>query len=289
MKKIIAIIALSLVLTGCSSSTKITSKVTDPDEVSVTIDGIKITKQSIYETLLSSYGANTVIDNALQIIAKSEITDETAIQSKIDSTLENYATTLGGEEALLTYAQSSGYESIDAFVDNVLRSSLMQTMLIQKYITENFETLASTYGYSYIKYFSVDSEETALSIIGSINDENTFETVALQYTETEPAELLSYTEAATSAIDANITSLALGFTKEGVYSVPVLLTDGTYAVIKVSNVDRESFRTAIEDNLLTISAVTTEAETFYFKKYNFEVFEKGLSNDIKAINSDYLN
>ena len=56
MKKILIIMALVLVISGCSSKTPITSKVDNGSGVVATVNGINVTKQDIYTTLLASSG-----------------------------------------------------------------------------------------------------------------------------------------------------------------------------------------------------------------------------------------
>ena len=290
MKKLLLLASLTLILTGCSNSTKITSKISDGSTtIATTNNSISITKQQIYESLLSTYGANKVIDKSLQAIADAEITDTSSIDQKVNDTISSYSNMLGGESGLLSYVQSSGYDSIDAYKEEVLIPNAKQTLLIQKYIDDNFSTLADTYGYSYIQYFTVSTESDALSIINSIdNGESTFDDEATKANGSVPDQVLSYTKASSSTLDSSIAAIAKQFTTVGMYSVPVSLSDGTYAVINVKDVDRDSHKDEIEKSLLSISDVTSEGEAYYLNKYNFEVYEKGIVEDIKNINENYI-
>ncbi|MFQ6862891.1 MAG: hypothetical protein ACLROI_14850 [Beduini sp.] len=291
MKKTMIIAAVALLLSGCTSNkTTITSKVTDGDNIAVkTENGIELTKQKIYESLLSTYGANKVVNEALLIAANIEVTDTEAINNKVNETIKSYTDMLGGEDKLLEYVKSNGFDSIDSYKAEMIEPSVKQTLMIQKYIEENFDTLAEKYGYAYIRYFSVDNESDAISYIGKIdNGEMTFEDAANEATGSVPDKKLTYTKASTSTVDSSIAKMSTSFTTEGMYSVPVALSDGKYAVINVMDTDRQANKDAIVTSLLAITDVTSEAEVHYLKAYQFEVFEKGLAEDIKGINENYL-
>ncbi len=291
MKKTMIIAAVALLLSGCTSNkTTITSKVTDGDNIAVkTENGIELTKQKIYESLLSTYGANKVVNEALLIAANIEVTDTEAINNKVNETIKSYTDMLGGEDKLLEYVKSNGFDSIDSYKAEMIEPSVKQTLMIQKYIEENFDTLAEKYGYAYIRYFSVDNESDAISYIGKIdNGEMTFEDAANEATGSVPDKKLTYTKASTSTVDSSIAKMSTSFTTEGMYSVPVALSDGKYAVINVMDTDRQANKDAIVTSLLAITDVTSEAEAHYLKAYQFEVFEKGLTEDIKGINENYL-
>ena len=291
MKKTMIIAAVALLLSGCTSNkTTITSKVTGGDNIAVkTENGIELTKQKIYESLLSTYGANKVVNEALLKAANIEVTDTEAIDNKVNETIKSYTDMLGGEDKLLEYVKSNGYDSLDSYKAEMIEPSVKQTLMIQKYIEENFDTLAEKYGYAYIRYFSVDNESDAISYISKIdNGEMTFEDAANEATNSVPDKKLTYTKASTSTVDSSIAKMSTSFTTAGMYSVPVALSDGKYAVINVMDTDRQANKDAIVTSLLAVTDVTSEAEVHYLKTYQFEVFEKGLVEDIKGINENYL-
>ena len=292
MNKKLILAVTALVLTGCSSnSTKITSQVTDGSNVVASIEsnGIQLTKQDVYESLLSTYGANLVVNKSLQAIADTVITDTERVNSEVDTMISSYKSMLGGEEGLLEYVQSSGYESIDDYKAKVLEPNVKQSLLTEKYVDENFTTLAETYGYSYIQYFTMPTESEAMTVISQISSgETTFDDAATANAGSVPEQVLCYTEASSSTVDSSISRMAAQFTIEGIFSVPVSLSDGTYAVINVVSVDREANRDAIIDSLVTITDVTNESNAYYLNNNNFEVYEEGLVSDIKTINENYI-
>lgn len=290
MKKLITLMSLILIISGCSSNkTPITSKVSNGEEVIATVNGVDITKQYIYETLLASAGANQVVDHSLQVIANKLITDEEKINSKVNETIDSYKTMLGGEDKLNDYINSNGYESLDKFKEEQVIPSVKITLLIEQYITDNFEELAKTYGYSYIQTFTVDKEEDAKDLISKINSgEITFADAAKEKTEKDPANILCYTKASSSTIDSNIAAKATAFTEVGLYLTPIKTSGSKYAIVNVVDTDRKAHQNEITSSLLGITQVNSDAQAHYLSTNNFKVFEKGLAQDIKSVNENYL-
>lgn len=290
MKKTTLILAMTLLLSGCSSNkTAIISKVTDGQNVVVKTNDIEITKQDIYESLLSTYGASKVVNDALLKISNIEVTDTETINNKVNEMISSYTEMLGGETQFQDYVKANGYDSIDTYKKEIVEPSVKQTLMIQSYMEDNYDTLAEKYGYAYIRYFSVDNESDALNYIDKIDKgEITFEDAANEATSSVPDKKLTYTKASTSTVDSNIAKMSASFTTNGMYSVPVALSTGKYAVIEVVDIDRVTNKDAIVASLLTIKEETAAAEAHYLNTYKFEVFEKGLEEDIKVLNKDYL-
>ncbi len=290
MKKTTLILAMTLLLSGCSSNkTAIISKVTDGQNVVVKTNDIEITKQDIYESLLSTYGASKVVNDALLKISNIEVTDTETINNKVNEMISSYTEMLGGETQFQDYVKANGYDSIDTYKKEIVEPSVKQTLMIQSYMEDNYDTLAEKYGYAYIRYFSVDNESDALNYIDKIDKgEITFEDAANEATSSVPDKKLTYTKASTSTVDSNIAKMSASFTTNGMYSVPVALSTGKYAVIEVVDTDRVTNKDAIVASLLTIKEETAAAEAHYLNTYKFEVFEKGLEEDIKVLNKDYL-
>lgn len=73
------------------------------------------------------------------------------------------------------------------------------------------------------------------------------------------------------------------------YSVPVSLSDGSYAIIDVVETDPNNMKEEVLEDLQSNETITSEAEAYYLNKYNFQVNEKILADAIKEIDEDYLS
>lgn len=290
MKKIITMLTLVLALSGCASKkTPITSVVTDQDTVVATINGTKVTKKDVYQKLLASSGSNLVVDHSLQVIANQLITDETLINEKAQETIDAYIKMLGSEEAFNKYLTTNSYDSVEAFKAEQVIPSVKITLLIKQYVEDNFTTLANEYGYSYIQSFKVDTESEAMEIISKISSgEVTFAEAAKTKTDKEPENVLCYTAAPSSVVDSKIALNALKFDTVALYTTPIATSDSKYAIVNVVDVDREANKEEIVNSLLGIQSVNSSAQAHYLTENNFTVYEKGIEEEIKATNKNYL-
>ena len=56
----------------------------------------------------------------------------------------------------------------------------------------------------------------------------------------------------------------------------------------VYNTDTSEVEDDIKSNLSSISDMSTKMETYYLKKYNFDVYESAIKDEIKESNEDYF-
>ena len=98
-------------------------------------------------------------------------------------------------------------------------------------------------------------------------------------------------KSATTTVDKKIIKALSKFTSlktDGVYKEAVKLSTGKYAVVYVYNTDKSAQKNDIVENLLNLGDVKTDIESYYLKKYNFEVHDQDVFNNLKANNPEYL-
>ena len=293
MKKLTILAASALLLAGCSGSSTtsgIDTKISD-DKTVITIDGIEITKQNVFETLLSQYGPDQILNEALQAIADVEITDQSAVDERVQSTLASYESYFSEDNTFEDYVTTTlGYESVDDYANQVIRPSQLQQELLYKYIDDNFDDLVAEYGFVYVRYFTTETESDAMKAISAI-DEGTmsFEDCAASYEATPTDTTLISTIYDGDAIDSNVASNACAFTTEAMYGVPIALSDGTYAVIQVVSKDLSNAADDIDSAFADNEDFVIDVECYYLKKYNFTVYESTLKDGIDEISEEYLS
>lgn len=292
MKKVTLTVLAMLMLAGCSTNSgSIDTKISD-DKTLVEVDGIKINKQDLFELFLDSNGANYVLSEGMLAIADSLITDTKEVEAKVEETVKEYASILGGEDKLNEYIKSMGYKDLEDYKATALLPSAKNTMLTQMYIDDNYEALLTEYGYSQIRYFTMDVESEAMTTIAKIdNGEMTFEDAANANGGKVPDTQLISTNYTSSNVDSNIIQMATSFTRKGMYSAPITLSSGKYAVIQVVNTDFSSdeFKETISSELLNVESFIIKVEAFYLKKYNFEVYEPTVKDAITEISGEYFS
>ena len=147
--------------------------VKDGDSAVVKTGDVTITKDDLYEYFLDNDGLNMTLNSAINYVADQEITDEDAINSKVEELKQQYLQYASTSD-LETYAKDAGYESEDDFVKQILEPNAKIQLLQEKFVEDNFKSLVKEYKVKYLKYFTVDTESQALKIIKDCTSEESF-------------------------------------------------------------------------------------------------------------------
>ena len=239
--------------------------VKDGDSTVVKTGDVTITKDDLYEYFLDNDGLNMTLNSAINYVADQEITDEDAINSKVEELKQQYLQYAGTSD-LETYAKDAGYESEDDFVKQILEPNAKIQLLQEKYVEDNFKSLVKEYKVKYLKYFTVDTESQALKIIKDCTSEESF----------------------TNYFNENSGTDAGKFTKDGIYAKAIKTSESKYAIVWVYNTDKSNLKDEIKKSLTSISNFSTKCETSYLRKYNFDVYEPSIKKKIKKSSKDYF-
>lgn len=283
-KKIFPLAIVATLLVGCSSSsaTTYTSEIKGGDKTIATADDVKISKNDVYHYLLKEYGSSEVLSLALTYIADQELTDKDAVQTRINEKVASFTENL--TTSLEEYAKQYGYETEQEYIDGVLTLGVKQTMLKEKYIKDNYDDLVKEYKVKYLKIITLDTESAALSLIDKVKDGSDFDTLMTENNGTDAGMVTTKT----SSVDSKIIKKLDKFTKDGIYNKVIKTSESKYAVVYVYNTDKKDLKDEIITNLASVSDMSTKMETYYLKKYNFDVYESAIKDEIKESNEDYF-
>ena len=64
--------------------------------------------------------------------------------------------------------------------------------------------------------------------------------------------------------------------------------ESKYAVVWVYNTDKSNLKDEIKKGLTSLSDFTTKCETYYLRKYNFDVYEPSIKKAIKKTSKNYF-
>ena len=293
MKKTMILLTSMMLLTACQKQDTFTGQVDNGDEIVISCqDNLSITRQKVYEDLASSYGANYLVNLALQKAASFEVIDNEKVNQEVENTIETYKTLMGDD--LDAYAKANlGFDTFETYKEKVLVPSMRQKLMIENYSEENFEKLAKENSYVKLRMIKVNDQQTAVTVIGKISsDEISFEDAVKEYstdstTKSKNGEL-SVVSILSTNVDSSIASLTPQLTAVALYSAPVTLSDGTYAIIDVQETDINVLKDDILKDLKVNDSITQEAEAFYLNKYNFKVSDPVLKKAVQEINKDYI-
>ncbi len=235
--------------------------VSNGDKAIVKTADITVTKDDIYNYLLDNDGSNMTLNTAINYVADKEITDQDAINSKVDE-LKNQYLQYAGTSDLNTYAIDAGYKDEDDFIKQVITPNAKLQLLQEKYVDKNFKSLVKQYKVKYIK---------------DITDETSFTTYFDENSGTDAGMVTKKS----SDLDSKIVKKLDKFTKDGIYAKAIKTSESKYAVVWVYNTDKSNLKDEIKKGLTSLSDFTTKCETYYLRKYNFDVYEPSIKKAIK--------
>ena len=227
--------------------------VKDGDSEVVKTGDVTITKDDLYEYFLDNDGLNMTLNSAINYVADQEITDEDAINSKVEELKQQYLQYASTSD-LETYAKDAGYESEDDFVKQILEPNAKIQLLQEKFVIKD-----CTSEESFTNYFNENSGTDA----GLVTKES-------------------------SSVDSKIIKKLDKFTKDGIYAKAIKTSESKYAIVWVYNTDKSNLKDEIKESLTSISNFSTKCETSYLRKYNFDVYEPSIKKKIKKSSKDYF-
>ena len=229
--------------------------VKDGDSAVVKTGDVTITKDDLYEYFLDNDGLNMTLNSAINYVADQEITDEDAINSKVEELKQQYLQYAGTSD-LETYAKDAGYESEDDFVKQILEPNAKIQLLQEKYVEDNFKSLVKEYKVKYLKYFTVDTESQALKIIKDCTSEESFTNYFNENSGTDAGLVTKES----SSVDSKIIKKLDKFTKDGIYAKAIKTSESKYAIVWVYNTDKSNLKDEIKESLTSISNFSLETK-----------------------------
>ena len=233
--------------------------VKDGDSAVVKTGDVTITKDDLYEYFLDNDGLNMTLNSAINYVADQEITDEDAINSKVEELKQQYLQYAGTSD-LETYAKDAGYESEDDFVKQILEPNAKIQLLQEKYVEDNFKSLVKEYKVKYLKYFTVDTESQALKIIKDCTSEESFTNYFNENSGTDAGLVTKES----SSVDSKIIKKLDKFTKDGIYAKAIKTSESKYAIVWVYNTDKSNLKDEIKKSLTSISNFSGNDKKYLF-------------------------
>lgn len=298
-KSIAMIVVIVLIIAGCftgyiitKNSDGYTTKVSGNKDV-ITGD-VTVSKQGYFEYLLDQSGAQKTVDNAYNAITNKELPSKT-YQSQIDEEVkkleDSYKSYMGSVES---YATSLGYKDVKTFREEFVTPTAKKTVLKNKYLKEQYNTILKNYTPAYIKTITVEKESIALKLIKQATSQEAFDKLMKDaaYSSNANDYKLVTSKTDTTTLNKRIKNKLSKFSSmknDGVYPTVIKQSTKKYVVVYVYNTDKNKNKDTYINDLGSISDIDSDAEIFYLKKYKFTVYDKKLKKEIKAINKKYIN
>jgi foldase protein PrsA len=277
----------ALLLTGCSGAT---ATIKDKSDTIMTIGNTTITKEDEYKSLKISNGSDMTMELVKQAIYKKEVKVTKKMKKSAKETLESYESSMDNFEDQL---KSLGYSSKKEYKNKVLIPSLQAEALTKKYFTDAKTEITKKYKPSKAKIIQCENKANAKKALKALKKGTDVTEVANQYMVDSATfygeEQLVTTE--TSSLPTRLINKLYKAKKAGVIDeVFDNTSSGTsyaYVAVLVDN-DYDNIKSDVISELSSEDDITEACLIYYLKKYNFEVHDQDIFDDLKTNNPTYL-
>lgn len=288
MKKTpILFVCAAMMLAGCSGAT---ATIKDKDETIMTIGDTKYTKGDEYELLKISTGSDLTMELVKQAIYKQEVKVTKEMKEKAQEQVNNYKENMENFDKQI---HSLGYKNSKQYMNKVLIPSLQASELTEKYFTDAKKDIQKKYKPSKARIIQCENKATAKKALKALKSGTDPEEVAQQYmidsakySGKETLITTKTTDLSTRLINTLSKTKKAGVIDE-VFTNESSGTTYAYVAVLVSN----TYKDIKDDVYTTLSSdddVTKACLVYYLKKYNFEVHDQDVFNNLKTNNPEYL-
>ncbi len=264
MKKIVAILAALLLITGCSDAYA---------EVKNSVDFVKvgndtISSEDIYPSLVEYYGIEYVINFIHKVIYDAEVTDYD-LQARIDEEIAKAKETDGDE-----YYKTQGFDTEDEYLV-LITDVLIYEAIIKNYVNTNFENLVNSYLPVKMRVADFTDKETAEQAIKELKAGEGFNDVLDgKFTELYKGEEKVYSTLDT--LPSEVVSYAMYADRPNIPDSPISTSDGRFYVVQITNTDPETFKEDIVDSFINHSPIIQGGMNYYTNKLGITFHDKAI-------------
>ncbi|WP_295567147.1 hypothetical protein [uncultured Holdemanella sp.] len=288
MKKTpILFVCAALMLTGCSGAT---ATISDKDKTIMTIGNTTYTKGDEYDLLKISTGTDLTMELVKQSIYKKEVKVTKSMKKKAQKQIDNYKENMSDFNDQI---KSLGYNSTDAYMNKVLIPSLQASELTEKYFTDAKKDIQKKYKPSKARIIQCENKATAKKALKALKNGTDPEEVAKQYmvdsakySGKETLVTTKTTDVSTRLINTLYKTKKAGVIDE-VFTNESSGTTYAYVAVLVTN-SYKDIKDEVYTSLSSDDDITKASLVYYLKKYNFEVHDQDVFNNLKTNNPEYL-
>lgn len=281
MKKILILAACMLLLAGCSDAS---ANITNGNEAVVTMGEASYTRQELYNFMSNYGGSYYAVVNAQKTILDTEVPVTDDMISSVDATLELYNQMMGSY--FETYLQSQGFSGTEQYREILIQNEQL-TELYKKYVDANYDSLSATFAPKKIQLMKFGTEDEANNALQSVKDGADFATIAQENNSSVDGaeQLVTSTSSFETVVQYAINTQAAGELSEVIGN-----DDKTaYYIVKVVTTDANELKEEAVPVIAGADTIADQTIQYYFKEYNFTVYDINLYNQLQQSYSDLLN
>ena len=284
MKKLLIIALAALMLTGCYD---VTTKITDPKTVLITLDGATITKGDVYNIMSQAdpYPAVVALTLSKKIILEKEVGRTDAIKAAADAAKAAFIEE--ADDDLEGALKEAGYDTIDEMYEDKFIVEAQSDYLVGNYLNTTYSTVSSTYAPRKARIMKIDKEADATAALAAIKAGQSFTDVAKKYNVTG-----FNTETAIYYTGSELPEAVLTFLKDA--SLPTLsdvledTTNDLYYIVQISVADASKIQTEVVDFFKKEASFVELALLGYYESNGFKIYGRALYDMISAQYPDYI-
>ncbi len=274
-KKILLTLSLAT-LTACSDAV---TKVNKANDVLMKVGKNTITKGELYTSMKQAFGASTVNSMAIKQIAALEVPVNEEMKKAAKDTLNNYKKLYG--DSFKSYLSNTKMTE-EQYLNDYLIPSQQAQKLAEKYIQANYAEISKKYQPVQASVIIFKDEKKANEALTELKKANAnIEEIAKKYNSTNKFIKKIFT-LDSKEVDSLVRNAIQSQKKELGWTL-VKSSDGvTFNLVLIDSKDVNKLQKEITEHLKKDSSITADANTFYFKKYNFHVYDKVVYDALKA-------
>lgn len=284
MKKLAKVILAGACMAALAGCTDATAKLNDAKTEIITVGKTSITKGDVYNLMKSAAGATTAVNEANKTIAAAEIEVTDEMKESAQSTLDNYKSMYG--DSFTTYLEQNNMTEED-YMNDYLIPSLQAEKLITNYINDNWDDVIALYKPIKATVLTFTSTDDANAAKAEIDAGTDAATAASNHNSSSSGTSQVYTTESTS-LDSLIRSAINSYTPDDGWNLVPESDGSTFDLVKVDDNDPNNFKDEAIDALESIDNVSSASTTYFFKKYNFHIYDKVVYDGVKADYPDNL-
>ena len=278
---VLASVLLLGVLGGCTDAT---ARLKDSSSALFSVGSKTVTKGDLYSTMMATSGASTAINDATKFIAETEIEVTEDMKKDAQSTLEAYLAYYG--DSFTSYLEQNNMTQ-ESYVTDYLIPSLQAEALTDRYVEENFDSLVSRYKPVKATILTFSNAEDASAALSELKDgSKTAAEAASGHNSTSKGDSQLYT--IESSLDALVKTVLTSAKPEDGWVQTTSSSSSDIAVLRIDNNDPASFKDEVISTLSSITNVSNDSTTHWFKKYGFHIYDKTVYDAVAADYPDNL-
>lgn len=279
---LLASLLLITPLAGCSDAQ---ANLKDGSTVLVKVGKEKITKEKLFQLMNSTSGAATVIADATKTISSAEVEVTDEMKENAENTLASYKSMYG--DTFNSYLEQNNM-SEDDYLNKNLIPALQAEKLPELYIEQNWKKVIKLYEPVKATVLEFTSSDDANNALSALKDgSKTPAEAASENNSSSSGESKIYTLDDTDLDSTAHSVITNGSPDDGWSMVPTTSGDTVY-VIRVDDNNPDNFKDEAITKLTSINNISSDANTYFFKKYKFHIYDITIYNAISSDYPDYL-